>query len=282
MSPKRRALIIGIHGQDGRYLSALLSEKNYEVHGIARAHSIMQPSDQQNSSVTTHCGDLSDAHSLTHIISTVCPDEVYNLGAQSQAALSVNIAESTGDITALGVTRLLESLRETARHARLFQACSSEIFGNTTVSPQDENTPFEPRNPYATAKAYGFYITRNYRESYGMFAVNGILYNHESPRRDESFVTRKITLSIARILAGTQECLTLGNLDAKRDWGYAKEFVEGMWLMMQQEKPNDFVLATGHRHSVREFLELCLTYAGFRWTKSVWEMMRYIRMLKAM
>ncbi len=267
MSSQRSALIIGSSGQDGSYLSELLASKGYDVHGLERSHAESR-STSEGGAMTRHFGDLSDCNSLVRVINTVRPDEVYNLGAQSQINLSFSVPEHTADITGLGVTRILETLHRTECPARFYQASSSELFGDTTISPQNEQTPFSPRNPYATAKAYGFYITRNYRESYGMFAVNGILYNHESPRRDESYVTRKITLSLARIMTGRQDCLALGNLEAKRDWGYAKEFVEGMWLMMQQEKPDDFVLATGHRHSVREFLEHCLDCTGMKWTKS--------------
>jgi len=196
------------------------------------------------------------------------PDEIYNLGAQSHVGTSFEIPENTSDITGLGVLRMLEALRMSKLPARFYQASSSELFGKVQETPQTETTPFYPRSPYACAKAYGFHITKNYRESYDMYAVNGILFNHESPRRGESFVTRKITMSIARILAKKQECLFLGNLEARRDWGYAKEFVEGMWMMMQQEVPEDYVLATGKQHSVREFLELCLHHAGIEWTKT--------------
>lgn len=264
---RKKALIIGSSGQDGSYLSELLAAKDYDVHGLERSHAESR-STEEKIQIIRHFGDLSDCNSLVQAINRVQPDEVYNLGAQSQINLSFSVPEHTADITGLGVTRILEALHRTGCHARYYQASSSELFGDTKITPQNEDTPFSPRNPYATAKAYGFYMTRNYRESYGIFAVNGILFNHESPRRDESFVTRKITLGISRILAGAQECLSLGNLEAKRDWGYAKEFVEGMWLMMQQEKPEDFVLATGQRHSVRKFLELCLDRAGIRWTKS--------------
>ena len=214
-----------------------------------------------------HYGDLSDSNSLLRVLATVKPDEIYNLGAQSHVGISFDIPESTGDITGLGTTRLLEAVRSLGLPARFYQASSSELFGKAMEIPQSELTPFYPRSPYACAKAYSFFLTRNYRESYGMFAVNGILFNHESPRRGENFVTRKITLSLARILKGTQECLFLGNLEAKRDWGYAPEFVEGMWRMLQQPAPDDYVLATGKQCSVREFLELCLKYAGIKWTK---------------
>jgi GDPmannose 4,6-dehydratase len=264
---QRRALIIGSSGQDGSYLSELLLSKRYEVHGFERSHA-EERNAREVTGMIRHFGDLSDSNSIIRAVQEVQPNEVYNLGAQSQVNLSFSVPEHTADITGLGVTRLLETLHRIGNDARFYQASSSELFGDTPISPQNEMTPFSPRNPYACAKAYGFYITRNYRESYGMFAVNGILYNHESPRRDESFVTRKITMSLARIVAGQQDCLYLGDVEAKRDWGYAKEFVEGMWLMLQQENPDDYVLATGHRHSVREFLEFCLDRAGLQWKKS--------------
>ena len=261
---KKRALIIGSNGQDGSYLAELLIDKGYEVHGFERK----MHADTPNVPIIRHLGDLSDSNSIIRALRESNPDEVYNLAAQSSVGASVMVPEYTGDITGLGVTRLLESLRQMGSQSRFFQASTSELFGDASATPHNETTQFSPKNPYACAKAYGFDMTRNYRESYGMFAVNGILYNHESPRRDESYVTRKITLSLARILAGTQDCLALGNLEAQRDWGYAKEFVEGMWLMMQQDTPDDFVLATGQRHSVREFLEYCLDSVGVKWTTS--------------
>ncbi len=273
----KRALITGITGQDGSYLAELLLEKGYEVHGLVRRastfnrgrieHMFTDPHATKKP-LFLHYGDLSDTNSLLRVLMLSKPDEIYNLGAQSHVGVSFEIPENTGDITGIGVARMLETLRISGLSAKFYQASSSELFGKVMETPQKETTPFYPRSPYGCAKAYGFYLTKNYRESYDMFAVNGILFNHESPRRGESFVTRKITITIARMLAGTQDCLYLGNLEAKRDWGYAKEFVEGMWLMLQQEKPDDYVLATGKMHSVREFLELCLTHAGFQWTKS--------------
>lgn len=272
----KKALITGITGQDGSYLAEFLLGKGYEVHGLVRRASTFNRgriehlfSDPHTAKLplVLHYGDLSDGNSLLRILLTVKPDEVYNLGAQSHVGISFEIPESTGDITGLGTTRILEALRTSGVHSKFYQASSSELYGKAKQVPQNEDTPFYPRSPYACAKAYSFYLTRNYRESYGMFAVNGILFNHESPRRGENFVTRKITLSLARILAGQLRCLYLGNLEAKRDWGYAKEFVEGMWLMLQQPKPEDFVLATGRAQSVREFLELCLKRAGITWTK---------------
>ncbi len=273
----KKALITGITGQDGSYLAELLLEKGYEVHGLVRRsstfnrgrieHMFTDPHTMKKP-LFLHYGDLSDTNSLHRILTLSKPDEIYNLGAQSHVGVSFEIPENTGDITGIGVARMLETLRTSGLPAKFYQASSSELFGKVMETPQKESTPLYPRSPYACAKAYGYYLTKNYRESYNLFAVNGILFNHESPRRGESFVTRKITLTIARMLAGTQDCLYLGNLEARRDWGYAKEFVEGMWRMLQQQQPDDYVLATGKAHSVREFLELCLTHAGFKWTKS--------------
>jgi GDPmannose 4,6-dehydratase len=273
----KKALITGITGQDGSYLAELLLEKGYEVHGLVRRASTFNRgriehlfTDPHTTKVPLHLhyGDLSDSNSLLRVLMHTKPDEVYHLGAQSHVAVSFDIPESTGDITGLGTTRLLEALRTTGLKSKFYQASSSELYGKVLQVPQNEETPFYPRSPYACAKAYAYHLTKNYRESYGMYAVNGILFNHESPRRGENFVTRKITLSLARILKGEMDCLFLGNLEARRDWGYAKEFVEGMWLMMQQDKPDDFVLATGKQRSVREFLEFCLNRAGIKWKKS--------------
>ena len=273
----KKAFITGITGQDGSYLAELLLEKGYEVHGLVRRASTFNRGriehlfhDAQDTKIPLflHYGDLCDSNSLLHILLSVKPDEVYNLGAQSHVGISFDIPESTGDITGLGTTRLLEAIRTSGIPAKFYQASSSELYGKVMQVPQNEQTPFYPRSPYACAKAYAFHLTRNYRESYDLFAVNGILFNHESPRRGENFVTRKITLSIARMLAKQQECLYLGNLEAKRDWGYAKEFVEGMWRMLQQEKADDFVLATGKEYTVRAFLEHCLTRAGIVWSRS--------------
>ncbi|MDD5041858.1 MAG: GDP-mannose 4,6-dehydratase [Candidatus Peribacteraceae bacterium] len=275
--PKKRALITGITGQDGSYLAEFLLGKGYEVHGIVRRAStfnrgriehLFKDISRDEPNFQLHYGDLGDSNSLIRILTAAKPDEVYNLAAQSHVGVSFDMPEYTGDITALGTTRLLEALRTSGLPARFYQASSSELFGKAVTTPQNEKTPFYPRSPYGCAKAYAFYLTRNYRESYGMFAVNGILFNHESPRRSENFVTRKITLSIANILAGKQECMHLGNLEAKRDWGYAKEFVEGMWLMLQQSEPEDFVLATGRTATVREFLELALTAACIPFERS--------------
>src|SRR3990167_6014834 len=273
---RKKALITGITGQDGSYLAELLLEKGYEVHGLVRRastfnrgrieHLLADPT-LKHFAIGLHYGDLSDSNSLLRVIMAVNPDEVYNLAAQSHVGISFDTPEYTGDVTGMGTTRLLEALRTSKLPAKFYQASSSELFGKAEEIPQTERTPFYPRSPYGCAKAYAFYLTRNYRESYGMYAVNGILFNHESPRRGENFVTRKITISIARILAGTQDGLFLGNMDAERDWGYAKEYIEGMWLMLQQDKPDDYVLATGVKATVRQFLEMCLTEAGFQWEK---------------
>ncbi len=270
VTPKK-ALITGITGQDGSYLAELLLSKGYEVHGVVRRSStfnrgridhIFSDVHQSTKSTFLHYGDLGDSSSLLRIVLAVQPTEVYNLAAQSHVGVSFDTPEYTGDVTGLGTARLLEVIRVSGLPIRFYQASSSELYGKTSNDRQNEETPFYPRSPYAAAKAYAYHMTRNYRESYGMYAVNGILFNHESPRRGENFVTRKITLSLANILGGKQECLFLGNLEAKRDWGYAKEYVEGMWRMLQQERPEDYVLATGTTATVREFLELCLERAG--------------------
>lgn len=265
----RRALITGITGQDGSYLAELLLEKGYEVHGLVRRastfnrgriehlHSEMH---EERYPLHLHYGDLGDSSSLLRVLLAVKPDEIYNLAAQSHVGISFDVPEYTGDVTGLGTVRILEALRSSGLQSRFYQASSSELFGKVIETPQSEKTPFYPRSPYACAKAYAFYLTRNYREAYGMYAVNGILFNHESPRRGENFVTRKITLSLARILAAKQDCLYLGNFDAKRDWGYAKEYVDGMWRMLQQPEADDYVLATGKTATVREFLEICLRH----------------------
>ncbi len=272
----KKALITGITGQDGSYLAELLLEKGYEVHGIVRRASTFNRgriehlfTDPHTTHVplTLHYGDLSDGNSLLRVLEIVKPDEIYNLAAQAHVGVSFDMPEYTGDVTGIGTVRLLEAVRSSGLKARIYQASSSELYGKVAETPQKETTPFHPRSPYGCAKAYAYHIARNYRESYGMYVVNGILFNHESPRRGENFVTRKITLSIARILAGLQDCIYLGNLEARRDWGYAKEYVEGMWLMLQQKEPDDFVLATGENHTVREFLEFCLTEAGIAYEK---------------
>jgi GDPmannose 4,6-dehydratase len=273
----KRALITGITGQDGSYLAELLLDKGYEVHGIIRRASTFNTSriehiyadPHQNAGLRLHYGDLADASALARLIEKIQPNEIYNLAAQSHVRVSFDSPEYTTDIVATGATRLLEAIRESGIKPRFYQASSSEMYGKVVEIPQRETTPFYPRSPYACAKVYAYWITVNYRESYGMFACNGILFNHESPRRGETFVTRKITRAVAHIKAGLQDKLYLGNLDAKRDWGYAKEYVEAMWLMLQQDQPDDYVISTGETHSVREFLEETFGYAGLDWRKHV-------------
>ncbi|WP_254508123.1 GDP-mannose 4,6-dehydratase [Anatilimnocola floriformis] len=269
----KRALITGITGQDGSYLTELLLSKGYEVFGIIRRSSsfnttridhIYQDPHATDRRLVLIYGDLSDGSSLNRIVRDVQPHEIYNLGAQSHVRVSFDTPEYTADITGLGTIRLLEAIRESAQSCKFYQASSSELYGNAPA-PQNELTPFDPRSPYAAAKAYSFYITRNYREAYGMFAVNGILFNHESPRRGETFVTRKITRAVANIKQGRQKKLYLGNLDARRDWGFAKEYVAAMWKMLQQPEPDDYVIATGETHSVQEFVEAAFGHAGLEW-----------------
>lgn len=260
----KKAFVTGITGQDGSYLAELLLVKGYEVHGMIRRSSSFNTGrinhlyrDPHESGVRLflHYGDLNDGSSINKLLRDVRPDEIYNLGAQSHVRVSFDIPEYTGEIDALGTVRLLEGIRETELQTRFYQASSSELYGKVLETPQKETTPFHPRSPYACAKAYSYHITVNYRESYNLFACNGILFNHESPRRGETFVTRKITRAAARIRLGLQERLFLGNLDAKRDWGFAGDYVEAMWLMLQQNVPDDYVVATGETHSVREFAE---------------------------
>jgi GDPmannose 4,6-dehydratase len=281
-----KALITGITGQDGSYLAEFLLGKGYEVHGVVRRASsfnterlepIYQDPHRGGVRMFLHYGDLSDSIVVSTLIAEIKPDEVYNLAAQSHVRVSFDIPEYTGDITAIGAARILEAIRKSAPQARFYQASSSEMFGLVRETPQRETTPFYPRSPYGAAKVYAHWMTVNYRESYGIHATNGILFNHESPRRGETFVTRKITRAVARIKAGVQNRLFLGNLDAKRDWGYAPEYVESMWLMLQQEQPDDYVIATGETHSVREFLELAFEHAGLDWTKHVEIDPRYYR-----
>jgi GDPmannose 4,6-dehydratase len=282
----KKALISGITGQDGSYLAELLLAKDYEVHGIIRRSSSFNTEridhlyldrHVSGAKLFLHYGDLSDSASLTKLLHEVQPEEVYHLGAQSHVRVSFDIPEYTGDVTGLGTARLLEAIRETAPKARFYQASSSEMYGLVQAVPQREDTPFYPRSPYGAAKVYAYWMTVNYRESYKMHASNGILFNHESPRRGETFVTRKITRALARIKAGIQKELYLGNLDAKRDWGYAPEFVEAMWLMLQQDKGDDYVVATGETHSVREFLEVAFACAGLDWNQYVKIDPRYYR-----
>ena len=284
----KKAFITGITGQDGSYLAELLLSKDYEVHGMIRRSSsfntqridhLYQDPHIIGTRLFLHYGDLSDAGRLAKMMYEIQPDEVYHLGAQSHVRVSFDVPEYTGDVTALGSIRLLESLRETGvgKKARFYQASSSELFGKVRETPQRETTPFHPRSPYAVAKLYGYWSAVNYREAYGMHASNGILFNHESPRRGPTFVTRKITLAAAHIKAGLQKDLYLGNLDVRRDWGYAGDFVEGMWLMVQRDEPGDYVLATGETHSVREFCEEAFGLLDLDWEKYVKHDTRYER-----
>src|SRR5687767_2443616 len=267
----KKALITGITGQDGSYLAEFLLSKDYAVHGIIRRSSsfntdriehIYQDPHDDDVRLKLHYGDLNDASSLNRILRLVEPDEIYNLGAQSHVKVSFDTPEYTGEVTGIGATRLLEAVRELRIRPRIYQASSSEMFGKAEEAPQNEKTKFYPRSPYGVAKVYAFWMTVNYREAYGLFAVNGILFNHESPRRGETFVSRKITRAVGRIKYGLQDRVYLGNLEAKRDWGYAKDYVEAMWLMLQQDTPEDYVIATGETHTVRELCEKALAAAG--------------------
>lgn len=281
----KRALITGITGQDGSYLAELLLAKGYEVHGLIRRastfntsridHLYVDPHDP-GARLLLHYGDLRDGSRLVTLLQQIDPDEVYNLAAQSHVRVSFDEPEHTSDTTGTGTVRMLEAVRQSGISTRFYQASSSELFG-TSAPPQNESTPFQPRSPYAAAKLYSYWITRNYREAYGMYAVNGILFNHESPRRGETFVTRKITRAVARIRAGQQSELFLGNLDAVRDWGYAAEYVEGMWRMLQADDPDDYVLATGVGYSIRDFLDAAFEHAGLAWQDHVRFDERYLR-----
>ncbi len=282
----KRALITGITGQDGSYLTELLLDKGYEVYGIIRRSStfntdridhLYQDPHEKETRLRLVYGDLNDSSSLNTILRKVNPDEIYNLGAQSHVRVSFDVPEYTGEVTGLGTIRLLEAIREVGIRPKFYQASSSELFGKAAEVPQKETTPFHPRSPYGCAKAYAYYITVNYRESYGLFACNGILFNHESERRGETFVSRKITRAAGRIKYGLQHKLYLGNLDARRDWGHAKDYVLGMWLMMQAAEPDDYVLATGETHSVREFLDLAFSRVDLDWKKYVEMDPRYLR-----
>ena len=268
---KKIALITGATGQDGSYLAELLLEKGYEVHGIIRRCSLINTHriDHIYDKLKLHYGDLTDSTNLVRVIQLVKPDEIYNLGAQSHVKVSFDMPEYTGQTDALGTLRVLEAVRLLGMEdkVRIYQASTSEMFGLVQEVPQKETTPFYPRSPYGCAKVYGYWITKNYREAYGMYACTGILFNHESPRRGETFVTRKITQALSKISVGLQECLYLGNLNAKRDWGHAKDFVEAMWLMLQQDEPEDFVIATGVQYSVKDFVEEAAPYFGM---KIVW------------
>jgi GDPmannose 4,6-dehydratase len=273
----KTALVTGVTGQDGSYLAELLLSKGYEVHGLIRRASSFNTArldpiykDPHESGVhfRMHYGDLSDSGSLVNLVRELQPDEIYHLGAQSHVKVSFEVPEYTADATGMGTVRMLEAIRSSGLETRFYQAGSSEMFGQTPP-PQDEKTPFYPRSPYGAAKVYAHWITVNYREAHGLFASNGILFNHESPRRGETFVTRKITRAVARIKAGLQDKLYLGNLDAKRDWGYAPEYVEAMWLMLQQDEPDDYVIATGEAHTPREFAEIAFDHAGLDWQQYV-------------
>ena len=281
----KRAIITGITGQDGSYLAELLLSKGYEVHGLIRRSStfntdridhIYQDPHEQNPRLILHYSDLSDGSRLVTLLGQIQPDEVYNLAAQSHVRVSFDEPEYTGDVTGLGTVRLLEAIRALGLDTRFYQASSSEMFG-ATPPPQNEDTPFYPRSPYGVAKVYSYWITRNYREAYGMFASNGILFNHESPRRGDTFVTRKITRAVARIAAGEQSELFMGNLDSVRDWGYAPEYVEAMWRMLQHDTPDDFVVATNSAYTVKDFLEFAFSHVGLDWQKYVKFDERYLR-----
>jgi GDPmannose 4,6-dehydratase len=283
---RKKALITGITGQDGSYLAELLLKKDYDVYGIIRRSSsfntgriddIYQDPHVQDARLHLIYGDLNDASSLNKILRNVKPDEIYNLGAQSHVRASFDVPEYTAEITGIGTIRLLEAIRESEINPKFYQASSSELYGKVQEVPQRETTPFYPRSPYAVAKLYSYWITVNYRESYNMFACNGILFNHESPRRGETFVTRKITRGASRIKLGLQKKLYMGNLDAQRDWGYAAEYVEAMWLMLQAKEPDDYVIATGETHSVREFLEEVFGYLDLDWKQYVEIDPRYFR-----
>jgi GDPmannose 4,6-dehydratase len=281
-----KALITGITGQDGSYLTEFLLSKGYEVHGIKRRSSsfnteridnILPDLHDRGARLFLHFGDLNDSSNLIRLLLSIRPEEIYHLGAQSHVRVSFDIPEYTGDITGLGTTRLLEAARQSGVQAKFYNAASSEIFGNAPEVPQRETTPFRPRSPYGCAKLYSYWSTVNFREAFGLFTCNGILFNHESPRRGETFVTRKITRGVARIKAGLQDKLYLGNLDAKRDWGFAPDYVEAMWMIMQQAEPDDYVIATGETHSVREFAELAFSHVGLNWKKYVDIDPRYLR-----
>ena len=282
----KKAVITGITGQDGSYLAEFLLAKGYEVHGLVRRTSslnrsridhLTQDPEIYDRRLFLHYGDMGESSSLCNLMRTIQPDEVYNLAAQSHVRVSFETPEHTCDITGQGTLRLLEALRQNCPHARFYQASSSEMYGNAVEVPQRETTPFHPRSPYGVAKVFAHWITVNYRESYGLFACSGILFNHESPRRGENFVTRKISQAVAEIKLHKRNTLHLGNLDARRDWGYAPEYVEAMWLMLQQEKPEDFVIATGETHSIREFLEVAFSHVGLDWRPYVAVDPRYYR-----
>jgi len=282
----KKAFITGITGQDGSYLAELLLQKGYEVHGMIRRSSsfntaridhIFQDSHLSDTKLFLHYGDLSDSSNISRLLEKINPEEIYHLGAQSHVRVSFDIPEYTGDTTGLGTIRILDAIRDTQIKTKFYQASSSELYGKVQEIPQRETTPFYPRSPYACAKIYAYWATVNYRESYNLFACNGILFNHESPRRGETFVTRKITKALAQIVTKKQDKLYLGNIDAKRDWGYAKDYVEAMWLMLQQENPEDYVIATGETYSVKEFLTEAFDIVNLRWQDYVEIDSRYFR-----
>jgi len=282
---RKRALITGITGQDGSYLAELLIEKGYEVHGLIRRAStfnteriehLYQDQHEEDARLFLHYGDLADGTNLTRLMASLHPEEVYHLAAQSHVRTSFDIPEYTADVTAIGTLRLLDAMRDAGVRPRFYQASSSEMFG-ASPPPQSEATPFYPRSPYAVAKLFAYWTVVNYRESYGMHATNGILFNHESPRRGETFVTRKVTRGVARIVSGKEQYVYLGNLDSRRDWGYAPEFVEAMWLMLQQDEPDDYVVATGESHSVQELVETAFNFVGLDWREHVRFDPRYLR-----
>jgi len=279
LATQRKAFITGITGQDGSYLAEFLLEKGYDVHGLVRRSSSFNTwrIDAIRDRVHLHYGDLVDQYSLVRTLELIQPDEVYNLAAQSHVRVSFDMPEYTADVTAVGVLRLLDAVRELGMQVRVYQAGSSEMFGKVHETPQRESTPFHPRSPYAASKVFAHYMGVNYREGYGMYVANGILFNHESPRRGENFVTRKITLGVAAIKKGQAQHLMLGNLDAKRDWGYAKDYVEAMWLMLQQPAPDDYVVATGETHSVSEFLDEAFSCVGLDWREHVKTDPKYLR-----
>jgi GDPmannose 4,6-dehydratase len=282
----KKALITGISGQDGSYLAEFLLSKGYEVHGIVRRASTFHTTrldhiklghDERRERLFLHYGDMTDSSNLNRVLEKVRPDEIYNLAAQSHVQISFEVPEYSAEVDGLGVLRLLDAIRETKVKARFYQASTSELYGKVSQPRQDEKSPFYPRSPYAAAKLFGYWTVVNYREAYGLFACNGILFNHESPRRGENFITRKITLGIAQILAGKLDHITMGNMEAKRDWGYAPEYVELMWKMLQARRPVDYVVGTGEQHSVQEFIEAAFTYAGLDWRKYVRTDPRYLR-----
>jgi GDPmannose 4,6-dehydratase len=279
VAAKKKAFITGITGQDGSYLAEILLEKGYEVYGMVRRSSSFNTAriDHVFGDIELVFGDLADGSVLNQLMRKIRPDEVYKLGAQSHVRVSFDIPEYTADVDALGTLRLLDAIREEGVDCRFYQASSSEMFGAVAETPQSEETKFHPRSPYGVAKVFGYWIARNYREAYGMYAVNGILFNHESPRRGPTFVTRKITRAVGAILRGEQDELRLGNLEAKRDWGYARDYMEGAWRMLQADEPEDYVLATGETHTVEEFLEEAFTYAGLDWRNYVKTDPRYFR-----